>query len=106
MNQPTPTKRARYITSSGREADPSDEYAFCESATATSFTPWHIRKLDGAGLKLTGGITTQSLCERVQPFKMKTRGFGGWDLNVKFHEGHFKHICPACLEAYRKQTGA
>jgi hypothetical protein len=34
------------------------EYAFCESALASSLSPWHIRKLSGVGRKLGGGIDT------------------------------------------------
>ena len=80
-------------------------HAFCESVMASGTSPWHIRKLSPAGLKLTGGIDTPSLCERVRPFGDKTKtnpGGGGWDLNVRISPHHLEHCCPKCAEDYRK----
>lgn len=69
------------------------KYSFCESVTATSFSPWHIRKLTDAGRKLTGGIDTDSLCERVKA------SCGGWDLRVEITKSQLSgtHICKTCL---------
>lgn len=68
------------------------EYSFCESVHATGTSPWHIRKLDGEGKKLSGGITTPSLCTRV------TRG---WDLEAPITLHHLgSHVCKTCREAF------
>ena len=75
-------------------------YAFCESVYVTGPSRWHIRKIDGAGLKLGGGITTKSLCARVDR---------GWDLEVRIRPemltGNQEVACKACLAVYKKETG-
>lgn len=69
------------------------EFSFCESVTASSISPWHLRKLTKVGRKLGGGIDTPSLCERVKQ---------GWDLEVEITEFHLeKNTCRDCLRAYR-----
>lgn len=96
-------KRAKYLTSSSPPSKPptshnppGQAYAFCESVTATSTSPWHIRRLDAAGKKLGGGITSYSLCELV------TRG---WDLEVDINEFHLdKQACKRCRAIYESQT--
>jgi hypothetical protein len=82
----------------------AEQYSFCESVTASSTSPWHIRKLDAAGLKPSGGITTPSLCGRIRPFGLNQDppGFGGWDLRVPITRGHDlvnDRVCLACWEA-------
>lgn len=79
-------------------AEPDPGYSFCESVHATSHSPWHIRRLDDAGRKLGGGITTASLCELV------TRG---WDLQVKITPHHLaSNTCKRCLAIYLEQTSS
>jgi hypothetical protein len=80
------------------------KYAFCESAHASSISPWHIREVGKAGLKLGGGIDTSTFCGRVRP--LEDRGGGGWDLNVRITAHHLTHCCPLCAAEYRKATGA
>ena len=109
MKPRTKPERAKSITSSSpAKSDLTHGYTYCESVHATGNSPWHIRKLDQAGLKLTGGLTTPSLCGRVKPFNIdaKDRGFGGWDLNVKIMPVHDQHTCAACLAEYLRQTGS
>lgn len=75
------------------EFEPGEKppYAFCESIHAGGRSPWHIRKIGAAGLKLGGGIDSPSLCTRV------TRG---WDLNVRITPHHLTHCCKECVKAY------
>lgn len=94
MNEPDPSKRAKYISSSTSPKD-KPRYSFCESVTATTSSPWHLRELDGQGPRYTGGITTSSLCGLV------TRG---WDLKVAITEHHLGHSCKRCVEKYREGT--
>ncbi len=95
------SKRAKYLTSSSPapepppSAKPDPGYSFCESVHATSYSPWHIRRLDSRGKKLGGGITTSSLCTLV------TRG---WDLEVEITEHHLDHACKRCKQLYLEQT--
>jgi hypothetical protein len=70
-------------------------FVFCESVYATSTSPWHIRRLGPKGLRLTGGIDTPSLCNRVQK---------GWDLMVKISTAHLTHVCAECADAYRNRA--
>lgn len=94
MNDITPSKRAKYLTSSSPHTPiPDPAFSFCESVTATSSSPWHIRRLDSAGKKLGGGITTPSLCG------LATRG---WDLEVEITEHHLKYSCKRCVAEYVK----
>lgn len=71
-------------------------YAFCEPVTASGRGRWHLRKLDAAGLKPGGGITTRSLCGYVKT---------GWDLEVEITEHHLGHACSACVGVYRAEVG-
>ena len=71
-------------------------YAFCESRHAGSCSKWHIRKLDKAGLKPSGGITTSSLCGHVMPEEH------GWDLLSPINELYLGLACQKCAEAYRE----
>ena len=64
------------------------DYSFCESASASSSSPWCVRLLTDQGQKLSGGVDTESLCGRVKP------PFG-WDLSVPFSIKH-PSICPKC----------
>lgn len=48
------------------------EYAFCETATATDWPPWHIRELTAKGRMLGGGCG----CARaVWPHRVIGSGF-------------------------------
>lgn len=95
--------RPRYVTASSagkgkHNAIPGSEaYAFCEPSTASSLTRWHIRKLDEAGRKPGGGITTPSCCGMVVP--RDSGGLGGWDLEVLITPYHLQHACSKCVAA-------
>jgi hypothetical protein len=78
----------------------SEGYSFCEASTAGSSSRWHIRKLCSEGRKLTGGVTTSSLCGHVKPFP---KGFGGWDLQIPITEHHLEHCCPECAEKLQER---
>jgi len=75
-------------------------YSFCESATATSISPWCIRKVTPeVGQKFGGGVDTPSLCQRVKVSR-------GWDLQVPLDSKTLKprpegRACPDCLPLYR-----
>ena len=68
------------------------EFSFCEPATASSMSRWHIRQLTKVGLKLTGGIDTGSLCGHVKPVY-------GWDLKVPIRLD-IDRVCPECAKEY------
>lgn len=73
------------------------KYSFCESVTATSMSPWHIRRLTKVGRKLGGGIDTPSLCGRVRKEK-------GWDLETPINAFHLANgCCPECLKLFEEQ---
>jgi hypothetical protein len=73
------------------------KYSFCESVTATSYSPWHIRQLTKEGKKLGGGVDTPSLCGRVK--KMK-----GWDLETDINPFHLANgCCPECLKMFEER---
>lgn len=68
-----------------------EQFAFCETVTASSQSKWHIRKLGEAGLKLGGGVDTKALCGREV----------AWDLNVELTEHHLEHnTCKRCRALY------
>lgn len=68
-----------------------DQYSFCKCATATAFTPLHIRERDKRELPNYGGdCDTPSLCGREV----------GWD--QKLRQLPIQCICKRCLAAYRK----
>lgn len=70
--------------------------SLCESVHAGPRSPFHIRYLDGAGKKLGGGITTDSLCGHV---KVKV---GGWDLEGEF-DARLPNLCAGCLAKYNEE---
>lgn len=78
--------------------DPGDPaFSFCEPVWAGPLARWHVRLLDGAGRKLGGGITTDSLCGTVPAGK-------GWDLGVAVTEARMSDenvVCPRCAAAYK-----
>ncbi len=72
------------------------EYSFCESAHASPFSKWHIRKLTKAGKKLGGGADTDSLCDKKV----------NWDLEVQLDKHHLENnSCKKCLEIYLSNLG-
>lgn len=73
------------------------KYSYCESCFATPFSPWCIRPLI-AGMKVGGGIDSDSLCGRV---KMQE---GGWDLGVEVDQSRTRSICSKCLDIYRREN--
>jgi len=66
------------------------KYSFCESAFATSISPWCIRPLTDVGRKLSGGIDTPSLCGRVHSQL-------GWDLNTPV-DLSLSRVCKKCAQ--------
>lgn len=75
-------------------------YSFCESTTASSRSPWCIRRLTDAGRKTGGGVDTPSLCGRVREGR-------GWDLTVELVSYHLtKNACPACKDIFDQETRA
>lgn len=69
---------------------PKVEFAFCETSTAGSLTPWHIRKLTNKGLKLGGGADTEALCGRKVC----------WDLETKIDSTQLEYRC--CIKCVVK----
>ena len=72
-------------------------FAFCESAQASSFSPWHIRKLTAVGKKLGGGANTPALCGRVV----------AWDLESEVRipsAGSQTRVCSSCAEEWDKRA--
>ena len=72
--------------------DTKQEYAFCETAAASGYSPWHIRRLTKRGKKLGGGADTPTLCGRE----------AAWDLDVPIRHGDF--VCERCWQVYRKEV--
>jgi len=71
----------------------ADKYSFCESVTATSISPWHIRQLTDKGRKLGGGADTAALCGRIVH----------WDRQVSINEFILANsTCKKCREEYGK----
>lgn len=66
-------------------------YSFCESVTAGSGSPWHIRRLTEFGPKPGGGADTDALCGRKVC----------WDIEVKITDPLLEHCCQECAELYR-----
>lgn len=67
--------------------------SFCESVDAGGASRWHLRWLDKAGPRLTGGITTDALCGHP-------KAPHGWDVGVALTQHHLeKNTCPRCLDA-------
>lgn len=78
--------------------------SFCETVTATSLSPWHVRaRPDGEPLKPGGGLHVQALCGRDL--------HGGWDitptevtpetiarLSAPDHDGRVG-VCARCVAA-------
>ena len=65
-------------------------YSFCERATATSTSPWHIRRLTDAGRKLGGGADTPALCGCEV----------AWDLSTEVPTGSFDYVCRQCAKRF------
>jgi hypothetical protein len=68
------------------------KYMFCETATAGSRTPWHIRLISPTGPKYGGGADTPALCGTEV----------AWDLAVEITNHHLTHACPQCVQAYQQ----
>jgi len=71
---------------------PKREFAFCESVTATSTSPWHIRKLTDKGMKTGGGADTKALCGREV----------AWDVECKIEPLTLiqPDVCDKCVIEY------
>ena len=67
-----------------------DKAVFCERATASAVSPWHIR-IPTDGLKFGGGAGTPALCGAKV----------AWDLKVPITNHHLGHCCQRCTEAYK-----
>lgn len=70
-------------------------FSFCESASASSRSPWHIRALEkDPALKTSGGIDTDSLCQTVRaPY--------GWDLRPMADDWlKESFVCKTCRARY------
>jgi hypothetical protein len=67
---------------------PPSDYSFCERATATAASKWHIRRLTITGKKLGGGADTAAMCGRTV----------AWDSKVS--QATRDSICPDCLKAF------
>lgn len=71
------------------------EYSYCETVTAGSASPWHIRKLSAAGRKLGGGADALALCG------IKV----AWDMNVDPIDGRYVNgVCAKCEQAYQEES--
>jgi len=69
-------------------------YSFCETATASPYSKWHIRILTTSGRKLGGGADTRSLCGIAV----------AWDLDVELTEHHLNHCCEKCKQEFDTAT--
>jgi hypothetical protein len=72
---------------------PALRFAFCETITASSISPWHIRRLTSRGKKLGGGADTPALCGRKV----------AWDLELEVSMHHLTQCCPKCSQLYREE---
>ncbi len=70
-------------------------HAFCEADTAGPFSPWHIRLLTDAGLKLGGGADTESLCGRRV----------SWDRKIAISPRLLREACLNCSRLYAASSG-
>ncbi|KKK82272.1 hypothetical protein LCGC14_2805050 [marine sediment metagenome] len=69
----------------------SEQYSFCESVHANSYSKWHIRKLTDKGKFLGGGADTLALCG------LKV----AWDLAVPVEKSRLNEKdCSKCKEKY------
>lgn len=69
-----------------------DKLSFCETASATGSSQWHIRRLTERGRYFGGGADTYTLCGR-KPL---------WDLNVDLSDHHLKqNCCNRCFEVFK-----
>lgn len=74
----------------------SEEYSFCESVHASSYSKWHIRKLTSKGKFLGGGADTLALCG------LKV----AWDLNVPVSKlDNRNKVCLKCKEKFIELKG-
>lgn len=70
------------------------DYAYCETITAGSTTPWHVRELTAKGKRLSGGADTRALCGRQV----------SWDLNIDMEpNGADRRCCKLCLEILQQR---
>lgn len=89
---------------------PVPSHAFCEPATATPTSYWHIRVVGEEGLKFGGGIPGPVLCD-------SDRMMRGWDLRgevtpesvaayatARSGDGRV-FVCPACAAVYAALAG-
>lgn len=67
------------------------QFSFCETATATSSSPWHIRQLTEKGPKFGGGADSPALCGRQV----------AWDIDVPVAWQEMDHCCHKCVESLR-----
>ena len=65
------------------------QYSLCETVTAGSKTPWHIRVLTKKGRKLGGGADSSALCGKKV----------SWDLESPVDK-HLDNCCGNCKEIY------
>jgi len=73
-----------------------NKFSYMESVNATGTSRWHIRQIpNGENRKLGGGITTPSLCERIQK---------GWDLKTEVTQVFDPFTCKECLAQYLSHT--
>lgn len=72
------------------------DFSFCETATATGTSPWHLRVLSEKGKMLGGGADTPALCGREVC----------WDLDVDITKHHLTHSCKACVEKMLEAVAA
>lgn len=76
---------------------PEQEYAYCETVNASGSSPWHIRKLGKAGLKLGGGADTDTICGRKP----------SWDIQSPVCDATLRAgvACRECESEYRRRVG-
>jgi hypothetical protein len=68
---------------------------FCEPVAASSISPWCLRYVEGES-RLSGGVTTDSLCGRVKAPM-------GWDVDVPVDTWQLTggRACRRCVDALR-----
>jgi hypothetical protein len=69
---------------------PIEQYAYCETVTATAISKWHIRKLTEVGKKLSGGADTPALCGRKVC----------WDRALDIIDSDKDFVCEKCFKEY------
>jgi len=75
-------------------------YALCERATASPFSPHHIRPLTAAGKKMSGGADTVALCGAEVAWDVSDVRLDEMDkLEAQQHESF--RVCGHCIEQAR-----